>query len=182
MHIYLRNGIALACGFAVLTLAGCGMASEESLAANAEEYDAAQGLESLFGTQLTNAEGAEVDVAALDGKKIGIYFSAQWCPPCRTFTPLLVDAYNELRASDKPFEIVFVSSDRSADAMLEYMREYNMDWLAVPFDAEERGALSQHYGVRGIPTFIVIDADGQTLSRDGRNQITRHGADAFERW
>lgn len=36
------------------------------------------------------------------------------CPPCRQFTPVLASIYNELQTMNKPFEIVFVSSDRDA--------------------------------------------------------------------
>ena len=34
--------------------------------------------------------------SCLAGKKIVcFYFSAHWCPPCRAFTPMLKDAYEE---------------------------------------------------------------------------------------
>lgn len=42
----------------------------------------------------------------------GFYFSANWCPPCRAFTPQLADAYRRIRKKEPGFEIVFVSSDR----------------------------------------------------------------------
>lgn len=34
------------------------------------------------------------------------------CPPCRAFTPTLVQLYKKLNANKTPFEIVFVSSDK----------------------------------------------------------------------
>ena len=50
---------------------------------------------------------------ALAGKTaVGLYFSAHWCPPCRMYTPKLAEQYAKLVAAGKPFEIVFVSSDR----------------------------------------------------------------------
>ena len=33
---------------------------------------------------------------ALAGKVVGIYFSGDWCPPCRGFTPILVQAYDNV--------------------------------------------------------------------------------------
>lgn len=71
----------------------------------------------------------------LSGKYIGLYFSASWCPPCRRFTPKLVQCFNNLRRMGKPFEIVLVSSDRSPDDYKRYLD--NMPWLALPF-AERR--------------------------------------------
>ncbi len=135
-----------------------------------------------FGEQLVNAQGEAVSPAQLEGKKIGLYFSAEWCPPCRTFTPRLVEAYNELKEAGKPFEIIFVSHDRTEDAMLNYMQGYDMDWPAIAFDADKRDALKQQHGIRGIPTLIIVDDKGEVLSRDGRNEVTARGAEAFENW
>ncbi|KAF2899802.1 hypothetical protein ILUMI_06384, partial [Ignelater luminosus] len=42
----------------------------------------------------------------------GFYFSANWCPPCRAFTPQLAEVYRLLRKREPGFEIIFVSSDR----------------------------------------------------------------------
>ena len=44
----------------------------------------------LFGDKLRNSGKKKVSVDALADKTGGIYFSAHWCPPCRTFTPELV--------------------------------------------------------------------------------------------
>ena len=67
---------------------------------------------SLFGPKLHSKDG-EIDTAtALKDKVVGIYFSAHWCPPCRSFTPELAKTYKLLtEEQQKDFEIVFVSSD-----------------------------------------------------------------------
>ena len=135
-----------------------------------------------FGDKLVNAQGEAVSAAQLEGKIIGLYFSAEWCPPCRTFTPRLVDAYNELKSAGKPFEVIFVSHDRTEEAMLKYMQGYNMDWLAIAFDGAKRDALKKQHGIRGIPALIIVDDKGEVISRDGRNEVTAHGATAFEKW
>ena len=136
----------------------------------------------VFGERLVNAEGKQVSSADLAGKKIGLYFSAEWCPPCRAFTPLLVNAYNELRAEGKPFEVIFVSHDRTARAMRNYMRGYEMPWLAVPFDSALRDALKQKHNIRGIPTLVIVNDQGVVLSSNGRNEVTSRGAAAFNNW
>ncbi len=52
----------------------------------------------------------------MNGKEvIGLYFSAHWCGPCRSFTPKLADAYDELIKLGKSFEVVFLSSDDSEE-------------------------------------------------------------------
>ena len=39
----------------------------------------------------------------------GMYFSASWCPPCKYFTPKLIDFYWAMK--HKKFEVLLVSHD-----------------------------------------------------------------------
>lgn len=139
-------------------------------------------IEALFGTRLVNAKGQRVSPAVLDGKKIGIYFSAHWCPPCRAFTPQLVTVYNELQKAGKPFEIVFVSSDQTEADMYRYMKEMDMPWIAVRFPDKNRDELKKKYNVQGIPTLVVIDSAGKTISANARSDVANKGAAAFDAW
>jgi nucleoredoxin len=139
-------------------------------------------LEALFGKRLVNAKGKKCSTAVLAGKKIGIYFSASWCPPCRAFTPQLVAAYNQLQAEGKPFEIVFVSHDTDEAGMKGYMKSHDMPWLAVPFGDKPIAALKKKFSVAGIPTLVVVDAAGKTLSAQARGDVKNAGAKAFDAW
>lgn len=104
------------------------------------------------------------------GKPIGLYFSAHWCPPCRGFTPELVKYYNE-GLKDK-MEIVFVSSDRDENSFNEYFAE--MPWLALPYaKREEKGSLSSAMGVEGIPAFVVLNPDGTVITTDARSKVSK---------
>ena len=91
---------------------------------------------------------------------------------------MLVESYNALKATGRPFEIVFVSSDRDQAAFDEYYGE--MPWLALPFsDRDGKARLSSQYKVSGIPTFVIVDAEGKTITTDGRSCIMEdpQGAD-----
>ena len=83
-----------------------------------------------------------------------------WCPPCRKFTPVLVDFYNKQKRRGAAFELVFVSSDRSEDDMADYMSEYNMTWPAFAYG--ENKDIVQSNG-NGIPSLIITDAEGNKL-------------------
>ena len=69
------------------------------------------------------------------------------CPPCRAFTPQLVETYKKIVAKGNNFEVVFVSSDQDEDSMNEYYAE--MPWLAVPFGDQRRDDLSAHFSICG---------------------------------
>ncbi len=149
----------------------------------AEEQEAPASLADLIGESFVNAEGETVGAEALEGKEvIALYFSAVWCPPCRAFTPRLVEAANTLREEGKPFEVIFVSRDRNEEAMLGYMKDYKMPWLAMPFGDAKGQALMQRYGIRGIPSLVIIDGEGNTITTQGRGAIASRGAKAFETW
>ncbi|MEM8866812.1 MAG: thioredoxin-like domain-containing protein [Verrucomicrobiota bacterium] len=93
-------------------------------------------------------------------KYFAFYRSAMWCPPCRSFTPDLVDFYKKQKRADAPFELIFISSDRSEDDMAEYMDEYEMPWPAFAYG--ENKSIVARNGT-GIPNLIVTDADGNKL-------------------
>lgn len=97
-------------------------------------------------------------------KLIALYFSANWCGYCRKFTPELVDYYNRVAASHPEFEIVFVSSDRSAPAMEKYMRDSNMPWPAVKYEKLAEKEELKKYSGKGIPCLVLVDASGKVIS------------------
>ena len=92
------------------------------------------------------------------------YYSAHWCPPCRAFTPKLVDFYNKTKPAHPEFEVVFVSSDRSDEDMKKYMQEIKMPWPAIKFNKIESLKKITAYAGPGIPCVVVVDAEGKVLA------------------
>ena len=113
-------------------------------------------------------EGGDVIPASLAGKHLLIYFSGHWCGPCRKFTPMLVTAYNALRARGVEVECVFVSSDNSAAEFEEYKAE--MPWAAAPYGHAKFAAIKswfdEKYEIEGIPTLLLFAPDGSLLDSD----------------
>mmetsp|Transcript_19563 Transcript_19563/g.41884 ORF Transcript_19563/g.41884 Transcript_19563/m.41884 type:complete len:358 (+) Transcript_19563:103-1176(+) len=113
---------------------------------------------------------------ALSGKKVvGLYFSADWCGPCKQFTPDLVNFYNKMnsrRGKKDEFEIVWISRCRTVDDFGQYFTQ--MNWLALPPDEAmgQRGQLlGEKYKVKSIPTLVLLDEIGNVITTDGRNKI-----------
>jgi nucleoredoxin len=132
-------------------------------------------LEDLVGPELINADGEKVATSSLAGKVIGLYFSAEWCPPCRAFTPSLVELRDR---KDDEFEVVFVSSDKSAEAQQKYMKGYDVEWPAVPHDSPLREQLQQKFEIQGIPSLVIVDDQGNLITKDGRSEMDGPDADA----
>jgi len=125
----------------------------------------------MLGSSLLSADGPIDTATALAGKKaIALYFSAHWCPPCRGFTPVFADAYTKhLKA--KGLEVVFCSSDRDDGQFKDYFGE--QPWLALPYEARDRkNTLSKKFKVSGIPSLVILNPDGTTITTDGRSCIS----------
>jgi len=136
-----------------------------------------------LGTEfLQGMDGDTVDIDEVKGsaKVIGLYFSAHWCPPCRGFTPKLVEAYTaSLKA--KGLEVIFVSSDKSAGEFAEYYG--SMPWLAIPQGDKRKDALSKKFGVQGIPSFVLVDAQtGETINDNARGKVVADPSGAEFPW
>jgi len=137
-------------------------------------------LQELIGENLVDAEGKPVDPASLKGKMVGIYFSAHWCPPCRLFTPKLVEFRNKIA---KDFEVVFVSSDRDEGSMQAYMKETGMPWPALPFGSEKKASISNAFAVSGIPFLVVLNDKGLRVADDPRIDVAALAPEAaLEKW
>ena len=133
----------------------------------------------MFSEGLQDANGQAVELSALKGKLVAIYFSAHWCPPCREFTPKLVE-FRDKNAAD--LEVVFVSSDRSQEEKDKYIAGEKMKWLTVPFRGESSKALTKRFEVRGIPTLVVLSPGGKLVSATARADVTNSADKCIAEW
>lgn len=115
-------------------------------------------------------EGKPVPFQSAEKPKFtAIYYSAHWCPPCRAFTPKLVEWYSQFQPKHKDFQLVFASSDKDEAAMLAYMTEMKMPWPAVKFGEKKESGLDK-YASDGIPYLVLIDATGKDLTGKPGNE------------
>ena len=112
----------------------------------------------IFGETVLRGDTLEqVPVTDLggEGKVVGVYFSGHWCPPCKQFTPLLSEWYENFKAGpngDK-LEIIFVSSDKNEMDFVKYF--LTMSWAALPYVERERKASSCLFFVLSIVPILL---------------------------
>jgi len=130
----------------------------------------------LLGPELLKKEETVQTATALEGKYVALYFSAHWCGPCRGFTPKLAEQYKTIVGAGKNWEVIFCSSDQDDNAFKSYYKE--MPWLALPYSKRDlKEKLSSKYGVRGIPTLVLLNEAGELITTAGRGKV--QNADAF---
>ncbi len=135
----------------------------------------------LFPEQLMTASGEFVNRDTVLARKIvGIYFGAKWCGPCQSFTPPLVEFRNKNQAE---FEVVFASADNSKSEQLSYMQGKKMTFPAVECKTNAANKLYSKYGVRGIPSLIIVSpSDGSTISTNGRGELSNNPNGCLAEW
>ncbi|CAF3386237.1 unnamed protein product [Rotaria socialis] len=111
-------------------------------------------------------------------KTIGIYFSADRCPPDRDMTSTLAQYYLEAHASEHPFQLVFVSRDNNEESFNKYRAQ--MAWPVFPFNTE--AALVEYFQYPPMPSLMIIKADGTIMTRRGRNYVLSKGVEALKAW
>jgi len=113
------------------------------------------------GFTLTDINGVTYSLSDFKGQLVYIDFWATWCGPCRRQLPYLMkmkDAYE-----GKPIAIVAISLDDDKNAWENMVRNDNMKGYQLHADKAWLSDAAQKYQVRGIPTFVLIDAEGNII-------------------
>jgi|SaaInlV_100m_DNA_2_1039680.scaffolds.fasta_scaffold18119_4 nucleoredoxin len=137
--------------------------------------------------QLLDTNGTKVSREVLKGKFVGVYFSAQWCGPCRNFTPVL-QKFRDANAEN--FEVVFLSLDydrrntspaRCLEKKREYMKSAKMDWYTINCGYMPARRSLTKTGRRGIPTLVVFSPDGKCITTTAKVEL-KNPESAMDVW
>ncbi|MCW5932911.1 MAG: TlpA family protein disulfide reductase [Fimbriimonadia bacterium] len=99
-------------------------------------------------------DGKKVKLSSLRGKPVFLDFWATWCPPCRASLPHTQDFSKRFAGKA---HIIGVNLREDEEKIKPFMEKGS---YSFPVALDRDGSIAQKYGVSGIPTFIVIDAEG----------------------
>ena len=74
-----------------------------------------------------------------------------------------------------------VNFDRGQEAQNKYMKDYKLP-LAVANGSDEGQNIAARWGVRGIPSLIVVGPDGKTISEEGRMEVMKDAKGVLAKW
>ena len=133
----------------------------------------------LIPDTLLNQDGKEVSSQLLKGKYVGLYFSASWCGPCRSFTPELIRFRNQ---HTEKFEVVLVGGDGTPQDQAKYVKKYKMPWLSMINQSDAAKQASKSLEVQYIPYLVILDPSGKVVSKDGVKELRSLKDGAMELW
>ena len=138
--------------------------------------------QTFFGDSFVDKDGKSFTPVHLEHNKlIGLFFSADWCPPCRNFTPVLAEFYHSVkRDAPHDIEIIYLSFDQSLEQYRNYLQ--SMPWKTIPLGDPRIKQFSTHFNVNSIPTLVITRPDGTLVTKDGRTDVTVQGTKAIEAW
>ena len=92
------------------------------------------------------------------GKPVLLIFGTTWCPSCREEIPHLKDIYAQY--AKKGLIMVNIDIQESRDKVSRYADKYELPYRLL---LDENGAVSEMYGIRGVPAMILLDEAGMIV-------------------
>ncbi len=103
--------------------------------------------------ELSDSDGGSVTLDQYRGKPLVLNFWATWCPPCQVELPAL-SAYAK---ANPDVAVVGVAVDSGASDHMPRLRTE----LGIEYEVyAANGSILRDYGVRGLPTTVVVGSDG----------------------
>ena len=110
--------------------------------------------------ELHNLAERSRSLADYRGQVVLLNFWATWCPPCVAEMPSMQRLSDELH--DAGLTLLAVNVQEDPDSVHRFVQEHD---LSMEVLLDRNGRTGQAYGVRGLPTSVILDRSGAVVGR-----------------
>ena len=110
--------------------------------------------------QVTTFAGATATNGSLKGKPTLLMFWASWCTTCQKELPNLKALYEQKK--EKGFQALAIGFQDKESNIRGYVQAHEGTFIfPTAYDVNNR--VSEAFGVKGTPTFVLLDAQGKVV-------------------
>jgi len=112
--------------------------------------------------QLEDMDGEKYSLESYRGKVVILNFWATWCPPCRREIPSMEALRQAFK--DEAFAILAINEWETEDHVFAFMGQLPVEpGFPILFDLDSE--VAQSFGVKGLPTTLLLDTQGKIVYR-----------------
>jgi thiol-disulfide isomerase/thioredoxin len=112
--------------------------------------------------QLEDMDGEKYSLESYRGKVVILNFWATWCPPCRREIPSMEALHQAFR--DEAFAILAINEWETEDHVFAFMGQLPVE-PGFPILLDLDSAVATSFGVKGLPTTLLLDPQGRIVYR-----------------
>ena len=110
---------------------------------------------------LPDLNGETFHLKAERGKMVLIIFTTTWCPSCRESIPTYRDIHQAY--GGKGLVVVNVDIQEPLERVNQFAKTNQIPYRVL---LDEDGTVGMAYGIVGVPSLVLINQDGETISSD----------------
>lgn len=109
---------------------------------------------------LKSLSGQTFKLNSQRGRHVLLIFITSWCPTCRSEIPHYKKIFETY--GSKGLEVVMIDVQEPKEVVSRFASRYQ---IPFPVLLDEKEEVSRAFGIVGVPAMVLIDKDGQVLSR-----------------
>jgi len=113
-----------------------------------------------------NHKGGKTSLADLKGKLVYVDVWATWCGPCKREIPFLKELDKDFHGKNIAFVSISIDEKKDYDAWKTMVTKEELGGYQLFADKDWKSTFVTEYGIRGIPRFLLIDAEGKIINSD----------------
>ncbi|PIF34331.1 thiol-disulfide isomerase/thioredoxin [Flavobacterium sp. 9] len=111
-----------------------------------------------------NQKGGKIALENLKGKYIYIDLWATWCGPCLEQIPFLQKIEEQYKGKNIEFVSISIDAAKDRGKWSKFVTEKQLGGIQLLAENEWESKFIRDYNVQGIPTFILLDPNGNIIS------------------